>query len=86
MKKIFTVLFVLGYTVFSFAQTIPNNEFETWSGAKPTGWDAPSVLGTNTISEETASPQSGLISVKIETKIANKIDVIETTNAQSYPK
>jgi len=68
MKKIFTALFVLGYTVFSFAQTIPNNEFETWSGGKPTGWDAPNVMGTNTVNEETASPQSGLKSVKIETK------------------
>lgn len=68
MKKIFTTLFALSYIVFSFAQAIPNNEFETWSGGKPVEWDAPSLLGTNTVSEETASPQSGLKSVKIETK------------------
>jgi len=68
MKKIITTLFVLSYALFSFAQTIPNNIFETWSGGKPIEWDAPSLLGINTVSEETASPQSGLKSVKIETK------------------
>ena len=68
MKKIFTTLFALGYVAFSFAQVIPNNEFETWSGGKPTSWDAPNVLGTNTVTQETASPQSGTSSVKIETK------------------
>jgi len=68
MKKLFTTLFATAYVAFSFAQAIPNNEFENWSGGKPLEWDGPNVFGTNTVNEETASPQSGLKSVKIETK------------------
>jgi len=72
MKKLFTFLFAVSFVAFSFGQAIPNYEFETWSGGKPTSWDAPNLnLGlTNiiTVSEETSNVHSGSKSVKIETK------------------
>jgi hypothetical protein len=41
MKKIFTLLFVFSALSFAFAQTLPNNGFETWTNATtPTNWAA----------------------------------------------
>jgi len=72
MKKLFTTLFALAFVTFTFAQTIPNNDFESWTSGKPTSWDGTNFsiygLTVTTITDETANPQSGLNSVKLETK------------------
>ncbi len=71
MKKIFTTIFALAYVTFSFAQSIPDSTFESWTGGKPTGWDATNIsmgLSVVTVTQETANPQSGTSSVKMETK------------------
>ncbi|OPZ97746.1 MAG: hypothetical protein BWY70_01406 [Bacteroidetes bacterium ADurb.Bin408] len=70
MKRIFTTLFAVLFVAFTYAQNIPNNEFENWTGGKPNSWDATniSLLSVTTVTEETASPQSGSKSCKIETK------------------
>lgn len=69
MKKAFTLLFAMAFLSFTYAQNIPNNEFESWTGGKPTSWDCANVTGiVTTVAEETAAPHSGSKSVKIETK------------------
>ncbi|MDD3876458.1 MAG: PCMD domain-containing protein [Bacteroidales bacterium] len=72
MKKIFTTLFTLliaGIFVSLYAQQVPNNGFENWTGGKPTSWDCANVTGiVTTVTEETGAPYSGSKSVKIETK------------------
>ena len=71
MKKIFTTLFALAYVAFSFAQSIPDSTFESWTSGKPTGWDATNIsmgLSVVTVTQETTTPQSGTSSVKMETK------------------
>ena len=71
MKKIFTTLFALAYVAFSFAQSIPDSTFESWTSGKPTGWDATNIsmgLSVVTVTQETTNPQSGTSSCKMETK------------------
>lgn len=67
---LFSCLFLLGMQML-FAQAIPNNQFETWSGGKPVSWDASNeiILGTTftCVTQETTNPQSGTNAVKIET-------------------
>lgn len=55
--------------------TLPNGDFEQWTGNKPTGWDATnfviSVFNIQTVSQDTVLPVSGSSNVLIETKTFN---------------
>ncbi len=59
----------------STAQDIPNASFENWSGGEPVSWHTTnqSILGTqfNVVNKETASPQSGLYSARLEVVTKN---------------
>lgn len=69
MKRIFTTLFAVLFVAFTYAQNIPNNEFENWTSGKPTSWDAPNITGfVTTVTEVTSGQHSGAKSCKIETK------------------
>lgn len=71
MKKILFFAFSF-YSLLSFGQTIPNADFENWTGGSPDGWQTPNSFtqqyGAVTVTQETANPQSGSYSVKLETK------------------
>jgi len=73
MKKLFTLIIACTFAVFTFAQVIPNFEFENWTSGKPTSWDGTNIdmgfgISVTTITQETTNPHSGTKSVKLETK------------------
>jgi hypothetical protein len=70
MKRILhllSILLILG--INSFAQQIPNNSFETWTGNEPDSWHTSNqtILGTNfnAVTKDLANPQQGLNSAKL---------------------
>ena len=71
MNRIIPVLFILQIFIFnSFAQQIPNNSFETWSGGEPDSWGTSNqnlpIIGTIiTVSKDVADPQLGSASAKL---------------------
>lgn len=71
MKSFFLFVFIL-ISFYGFSQTIPNPDFENWTSGNPDGWQNPNsftqTYGTVTVTQESASPQSGTYSVKLETK------------------
>lgn len=69
MNRIISVLFILQIFCFnSFAQQIPNNSFESWSGGEPDSWHTTNtILGINfnTVAKDVADPQQGVASAKL---------------------
>jgi len=71
MKNFLLSVFIL-ISFYGFSQTIPNPDFENWTSGNPDGWQNPNsftqTYGAVTVTQESASPQSGSYSVKLETK------------------
>lgn len=69
MNRIISVLFILQIFCFnSFAQQIPNNSFESWTGGEPDSWNTTNtILGINfnTVEKDLADPQQGIASAKL---------------------
>ncbi|NMC99551.1 MAG: hypothetical protein GYA62_07520, partial [Bacteroidales bacterium] len=71
MNKYLLFVFTF-YSFLSFGQTIPNADFENWTSGNPDGWQTPNSFtqqyGAVTVTQESANPQSGSYSVRLETK------------------
>jgi len=75
MKKHLTVIVLMGLSIISFTQTLPNNNFQTWidhgTYETPNYWSTPdtilSSLGVTTVSKSTDA-YIGDYSAKLETK------------------
>ncbi|NVO19970.1 MAG: T9SS type A sorting domain-containing protein [Bacteroidetes bacterium] len=69
-KLILIVLFGFFFSSSIIAQDIPNSSFENWSGGNPVNWYSTNMnfLGFqfNVVNKETANPQSGLASARLE--------------------
>ena len=81
MNRIIAILFILQlFCINSFAQQIPNNSFETWSGGEPINWKTTNtILGINfnTVAKDLADPQQGIASAKL-TAVSKTIFLIGT--------
>lgn len=84
MNRILPILFILLiFSFISFAQSIPNSSFETWSGGEPDNWNTTNqnIVGFgafNTVVSETADPQLGSVSAKLIV-VTKTIPVINTS-------
>lgn len=71
MKKFLLSMLIL-ISFNSFSQNLPNPNFENWTSGNPDGWQTPNPYTQNygvvTVTQESANPQSGNYSVKLETK------------------
>lgn len=69
-KYLFFGLFILNLA--ALGQVIPNADFENWTSGSPDGWQTPNSFtqqyGAVTVTQESANPQSGNYSIKLETK------------------
>jgi hypothetical protein len=71
MNRIILLLFILLILfINSYAQPIPNNSFETWSGGEPDNWNTTnqiSVFVFNTVKKDLSGPQQGSASAELTT-------------------
>ena len=75
MKKLITIVILMGFGVFVNGQVLPNNDFQTWNDfglyERPEFWSTPdsitSKLSTVTVSKSTDA-YSGSYSARLETK------------------
>jgi len=69
LVPVLTLLLCLAYLIVQ-SQDIPNASFENWSGGEPDDWNTTNtnLLGFqfNVVNKETANPQSGLYSARLE--------------------
>lgn len=79
MKTIFTFLLLVLLTPtvshLTAQTTLPNGDFEQWTGNKPDGWDASNfnfgIANVVTVFRDTVLPMSGSSNVLLETKTVN---------------
>jgi hypothetical protein len=67
--RLLSVLLLVIFNINCFAQQIPNNSFETWTGNEPDAWNTSNqdILGTkyNAVTMDLTNPQQGLYSAKL---------------------